>query len=208
MIVTHHGLHFFKLQMGDTVIALNPISKKSKDGKPVRFGADIVLSSLNHPDTNGFAEVSRGGEDPFVINSPGEYETQGVFVKGIFSESEYAGAKQVNTMYSFDFGGMKIGTLGLLSEEIDAKASEELSGKDILFVPIGDGLLDASAAYKKAVSLEPKIIIPVGDIDSKSESLKIFLKESGVDKVERQEKLTVKQKDVEDKKSEVVVLSV
>ena len=78
-------------------------------------------------------------------------------------------------MYSFDFGGMKIRTLGLLSEEIDAKASEELSGKDILFVPIGDGLLDASVAYKKAVSLEPKIIIPVGDVDPKSESLKVFV---------------------------------
>ena len=42
MIVTHYGKQFFKIQLGDTVIAYNPIGKDSKN-KTSRFGADIVL---------------------------------------------------------------------------------------------------------------------------------------------------------------------
>ncbi len=52
MIITYHGGEFFKVQFGDTVLAFNPISKDSKL-KSSRFGADIALVSLNHPDMNG-----------------------------------------------------------------------------------------------------------------------------------------------------------
>ncbi|MBX4211005.1 MBL fold metallo-hydrolase [Candidatus Parcubacteria bacterium] len=81
MVITYHGAEFFKVQFGDTVIAYNPISKDSKQ-KTTRFGADIVLSSLNHPDFNGIDNATHGDRNPFVITGPGEYEVKGIFIKG------------------------------------------------------------------------------------------------------------------------------
>src|SRR3984885_5824382 len=98
MIITYLGGEFIKVQFGDTVLAFNPISKDSKL-KTSKFGADIVLSSLNHPDMNGVDQISFGDKKPFVISGPGEYEVKGVFIKGLPSESNYDGEKRINTIY-------------------------------------------------------------------------------------------------------------
>ena len=78
---------------------------------------------------------------------------------------------------------------------------------DILFVPVGgDGVLTPAQAYKIAVSIGPKIIIPVhyGDIGS-TDALKAFLKEAG-ENPKPEAKLTLKKKDLEGKDADVVVL--
>jgi len=71
MIVTYYGKQYFKIQLGDRTIAYNPIGKDSKE-KGSRFGADIVLSSLRHPDFNGADQCAYGERQPFVISGPGE----------------------------------------------------------------------------------------------------------------------------------------
>src|SRR3989338_488837 len=68
----------------------------------------------------------------------------------------------------------------------------------------GDGVLGHAAAYKLAVQLEPKVIVPM-HYDEKS--LKAFLKEAGAEGTKAEEKLTIKKKDLEGKEAEVVVLS-
>lgn len=73
MIITHHKGEFMKVTFGDTTLAFNPISKKSKIAS-TRFGADIAFVSLNTPDFNGIDEVTRSGKDLFVVNGPGEYD--------------------------------------------------------------------------------------------------------------------------------------
>ena len=81
----------------------------------------------------------------------------------------------------------------------------QIETPDILFVPIGNNeLLGPIEAYKLAVTLEPKIIIPM-DYDEKK--LKAFLKEAGQEKVAPIEKLTIKAKELIGKEGEVVVLS-
>lgn len=207
MIITYLGGESFKVSFGDTTLAFNPVSKDSKL-KTSKFGADVVLSSLNHPDMNGVDQVGFGEKKPFAITGPGEYEVKGVFIKGFGSESNYDGEKRINTIYSVSLEGMNICFLGAMSQEsLPKDADEAIDGVDILFVPIGgDGVLDASKAYKLAVALEPKIIIPMhfGDIGNK-DSLKIFLKEAG-ENPKPEPKLTLKKKDLEGKDAEVVVL--
>ena len=61
MIITHHGKQFFKLQTGDFVIALNPISKESKF-KTNGFGANIALISTDYVDYNGAELVDYAGK--------------------------------------------------------------------------------------------------------------------------------------------------
>ena len=90
MIITYLGGEFVKVQFGDTTIAFNPISKESKL-PTAKFGANIVLSSLNHPDMNGAEQVSFGDKQAFAIKGPGEYEVKGIFIKGFASSSGYDG---------------------------------------------------------------------------------------------------------------------
>lgn len=207
MIINYLGGEFVKIQFGDTILAFNPISKDSSL-KTAKFGADIVLSSINHADMNGVDQVTFGDKIPFVISGPGEYEIKGVFIKGFGSESNYGGEKRINTIYSVTLEGMNICFLGALnSGELPKDADEAIDGVDILFVPIGgEGVLEPAKAYKLAVSMEPKIIIPIhyGDVGGK-DALKVFLKEAG-ESPKPETKLTLKKKDLDGKDADVVVL--
>lgn len=207
MIITYLGKQFFKIAQGDLVMAVNPISKDSKgDVKGTRFGSDIALSTINHPDYNGFDMVTHGDNVPFEVKGPGDYEIKEVFIKGIMTETTINEKKYINTIYSFMIDNISICFLGCMSNnKVSTEVREDISNPDILFVPIGNNdLLDPTEAYKLAVSLEPKIIIPM-DYDEKT--LRAFLKEGGQDKVESVEKLTIKAKDIVGREGEIVVLS-
>jgi len=217
MIITYHGVDFIKVQFGDTVLAVNPVSKDSKI-KSSRFGADITLISSKDVEHNGADVTSRGDKASFVIDGPGEYEVSGIFIKGFLSKTQYGvqnpigdkeGVDHINTIYTVAMEGMNLCFLGAFSEEaipMSAKSANE--NIDILFVPVGgDGVLDPAHAQKIAVQFEPKIIIPTHweGVGSK-DALKIFLKEAGAEGVKPVDKLTIKRKDIESKESEVVVL--
>jgi L-ascorbate metabolism protein UlaG (beta-lactamase superfamily) len=205
MIITYHGKQFFKLQQGDTVIAINPISKDSDWKEKVsRFGSELVLSTTNHPDYNGIETVTYGEQEPIAITGPGDYEAKDIFIKGNLTKSMLGGKEYMNTVYSMVMEDMSIGVLGALSKPLEPAEREGMESLDILFVPVGGELLDPAAAYKLAVSLEPGIIIPM---DYTEASLKAFLKEAGADKTETLEKLVLKKKDLADKQAEVMVLS-
>jgi L-ascorbate metabolism protein UlaG (beta-lactamase superfamily) len=207
MIITYLGKQFFKIQQGNLVVAVNPISKDSKsDVKGVRFGSDIALSTTNHPDYNGFDMVSHGETVPFEVKGPGDYEVKDIFIKGIMTETILNEKKYINTIYSLSIENISICFLGCMSNnKVTAEVRGEIGSPDILFVPIGNhDLLDPSEAYKLAVSLEPKIIIPM-DYDEKT--LKAFLKEGGQDKVAPVDKLTIKAKELIGREGEIIVLS-
>lgn len=208
MIITYQGVEFFKVQFGDTVLAFNPISKDSKF-KNSRFFADVALISANHPDFNGAENLSYSGKEPFIVSGPGEYEVKGVFIKGFGSKSNYGDKERINTVYLVSLEGMSLFFLGAIGEADIKEAKEAIDGIDVLFVPIGgNGVLDAAVAYKFAVSLEPKIIIPMHYGDSLGkDALKIFLKEAGADGAEHMDKLTLKKKDLEGKEGEVMVIT-
>lgn len=206
MVITYHGLGCFKVAQGDTTLVFDPVSKSSKAHKPVSFGTDIVLVSFNHPDTNGVDQVTRGDKEPFVITGPGEYEVHDITIYGFQSSSEYAGTKQVSTIYRVVFDDIQIvyaGTLG--SGDIDSSVKEELGSPDILFVPIGGkDVLDSKAAHKLGVQLEAKTIIPM-HYDAKA--LKAFLKEEGESGDKPQDKLTIKKKDFAGREGDIIVLT-
>jgi hypothetical protein len=185
MIISYQGLESFKISQGDLALLVNP--KPSS-----RTKADITLYST------GPAEK----DDSFAISGPGEYEVKDIAIKGF--QSEAAGSK-INTIYLISFEGMNLAFLGALANaELSKETKESLEDIDILFVPIGgEGVLDAAAAYKLAVSLEPSVIIPMHYTDA---ALKQFLKEGGEDKVEPLDKLVMKKKDLEGKEGDIIVL--
>ncbi len=125
-------------------------------------------------------------------------------VRGFGTESTYGGEKNINTIYSILLEGTNLVFLGALSTaDLPVAAKQELDDIDILFLPIGgSGVLDYATAYKLAVQLEPKAIIPM---HYTPETLKSFLKEAG-ETVAPLEKFTVKKKDLEGKEEEIIVL--
>ncbi|MBI2474521.1 MAG: MBL fold metallo-hydrolase [Candidatus Taylorbacteria bacterium] len=213
MIITYHGGEFFKVQFGEAIVAFNPISKESKL-KSTRFGANIALVSLNHPDMNGVDQLSFGDREPILISGPGEYEVRDIFIKGWRSSSGYGGEKKINTVFGVTMEGMSLCFLGALESE-KSLPMEMLQAReediDILFVPIGgDGVLNPADAYKLAVKLEPKIVIPMHynlTADSDKNALKTFFKEAGEESASAVDKLTIKKKDLEGKEADLVVIS-
>ena len=208
MIITKHGLECIKIQFGDTVLVFNPPSKDSKE-QSVRFGADVVFSSIKHPDFYGVDTIPPKGENIFVIDGPGEYEVKGVFVKGFASKSFYDKGSFLNTIYIFKLEDMNVCFLGAFGEkDLPADFLEDLDDINILFVPIGgDGVLDPIEGYKLAVKLAPNVIIPMHYRDDKDTMLKTFLKEEGTPDLKPVDKFTVKKKDVEQMEGEMVTLS-
>ena len=198
MVITYYGASCFKVQSGETVLAFNPPSKESEFKSP-RFASDIVLVSSNHKDYNGWENIpgKTANIKPFVADGKGEYEISGIYIKGIGSNGRN------NTVYTLALEDISICHLGALSKEMDPGLKEAVGEVDILFIPIGGGeLLDPQKAAGAAIHLEAKIVIPMNYNESQ---LKQFIKEFGP-ATSGTEKLTVKKKDLAEKKGEVVVL--
>ena len=212
MVITHHGGQCFKVTLGDLTVVFDPISKGATLPS-VRFGADIALISRNHPDMNGADEVTYGEKVPFVIQGPGEYERQGVVVQGFLSKSQYGLApgktEAVNTVYAVGLEDMMLVHLGALADaELSKEAREGIGEIDVLFVPIGDeGVLSPAKAHELAVSLEPKIIIPMHWSGmGLPKSIDTFLKDAG-NGSETVDKLTLKKKDLAGRDGSILVLT-
>jgi len=217
MVITHHGGQCFKVTLGDLTLVFDPISKGASLPS-VRFGADIALVSRDHPDMNGIEEVTYGEKKPFAITGPGEYERQGVVIQGFLSKSTYPTSPQkatkdtvveyVNTIYSVELEDMTLVHLGALADtELSPEAREGIDEIDVLFVPVGgDGVLTPAKAHELAVSLEPKIIIPMHWSGiGQPKSLEAFLKEAG-NGGEKVDKLTLKKKDLAGRDGSILVL--
>ncbi|MBI4088963.1 MBL fold metallo-hydrolase [Candidatus Kaiserbacteria bacterium] len=226
MVITHHGGQCFKVTFGDLTLVFDPIAKGASL-PAVRFGADIALVSRDHPDMNGVEEVTygdpsnplRAGKVPFAITGPGEYERQGVVIQGFLSKSKYptspqkatkdAVAEYMNTIYSMELEDMTLVHLGALTDtELSKEARESIDEIDVLFVPIGgNGVLTPTKAHELAVSLEPKIIIPMHWSGiGQPKALDAFLKEAG-NGSEKTDKLTLKKKDLTGRDGSILILT-
>ena len=205
MVITYHTGQCFKVSFGETTLAFDPISKKSKLS-PAKFGSDVAFISMHHPDFDGAEQVAHGNKQPFVVNGPGEYEVGDVTARGYGVKTTYDGQERYNTIYQVSLEGMNIVFLGALSSpDIDPKILGELGNIDILFVPIGGGdVLEVPQASKLAVKLEAKCVIPM---HYDKTALEAFMKEESSGSVKPQDKLTLKKKDVAEMSGEVVVLT-
>jgi L-ascorbate metabolism protein UlaG (beta-lactamase superfamily) len=204
MVISYHGGQCFKVSFGDTTLAFNPISKKSKL-ESTKFGSDVAFVSLWHDDFNGIEQVTHGSKEPIVIDGPGEYEMGSVTARGFGVKTTYDKKETYNTIYQVQMEDMNLLFLGALGDlEIDPKILSELSDIDILFVPIGGGdVLSVPQASKLAVKLEAKLIIPM---HYDAATLKLFLKEEGEESLKPIDKLTIKRKEVSAMQGDIVVI--
>lgn len=173
--------------------------------------ADIVLMTHNHLDHNNEKAVKG---TPFIIKNPGEYEVQGVFIKGIFSFHDEQQGKErgLNTIYVGEAEGIRFCHLGDFGEkELSSEQVEAIGDVDVLFVPVGGVYtIDAKAAAGIIGQIEPRIAIPMHysapKLKVKLAGVEEFLKIMGAKSVVPQEKLVLKIKDLPTQETQIIVL--
>lgn len=212
MIITYFGHSCFRIQdkLGPEGInlATDPFDK-SIGLKVPNFEADIVTVSHGHHDHNNIKAL-RG--NPFVVDSPGEYEIKKVMIQGIASKHDDQGGAERgdNIIYRIEIDGIAIAHLGDLGHALSDEQLDKLDGVDILLIPVGGKYtIDAKKAGEVVSQIEPRIIIPMHykikglklDIESEAK----FIKELGASP-KLEEKLKINKKDLPQEGMELVVL--
>lgn len=212
MVITWYGQSCFKIQSGDTVVFTDPFSKEI-GLTPPRGQANIVTISHQHYDHNNVESLS--GE-ALIVDGPGEYESKGVNVKGIFSyhDNQEGKGRGINTIYAIEMEGIKICHLGDLGQKkLTDEQLEGLGEIDILMIPVGGTFtIDGEEAADIINQIEPRLIIPmhykIPGLALKLETADTFLKEMGAGKKTALDKLTLKKKDLSQEETEVVVMKI
>ena len=208
MVINWYGLSCFKIQSGTATAVFNPFSKLSGLTPPKGEGS-ILLVSLDEPSFNNISTLKA---QPFVVDGPGEYEHQGIRIRGIATYGPEA--KKINTAYLFETEDMRLLHLGALSQErLSDEQIEQIGNIDILIIPTGGGdFINAEQAIEIINQIEPSIVIPshfkTKGVKEKLDGAEVFLKQIGQKDVEPKDKLTVKKKDIPIDRMEVVVLKV
>jgi L-ascorbate metabolism protein UlaG (beta-lactamase superfamily) len=127
-----------------------------------RVTADIVTISHDHPGHNYVQGI--GGKPQYVINGPGEYEVHNVLITGLatYHDEEHGAQFGRNTVYLYHIDDLLVCHLGDLGHPLQAHEQEEVSGCDVLLLPVGGGhSLDAKRAAELVSQIEPQLIIPM-----------------------------------------------
>ena len=195
MQITWYGHSCFRLRSRSGTVVTDPYGDDIGYNLP-RIRADIVTVTHEHPD-HANAKALKG--KPKVINGPGEYEIEGIFVIGIpvrYQDTpEQPGIR--NTMYLFDLEGVTVCHLGDLRRVPTQSQVEELGDVDVLLIPVGGGSTLGAAKASEVISLlEPRIVIPMHYQTELLRGLELepvdhFLKEMGVKEVVPQDEVKV-----------------
>lgn len=177
-------------------IVIDPFDEKIGLKMP-NFSADVLLVSHGHHDHNNVKGVKGS---PFLIDNPGEYEKNGVFVQGIDSFHDDVEGKERgrNTIYVIEAEDIRFCHLGDFGQkQLTDEQLDKIGHVDILMIPVGGTFtISSSEALKVIGQIEPKMVIPMHyalpklkvDLDGVDK----FLKAMGKNSVQPQEKLTIK----------------
>ncbi len=194
MEITWLGHSCFRLRSREGVVLTDPCPPSSgySIGKPT---ADVVLISHDHPNHSHRKAVAG---TPIFIDAPGEYEVAGIFVAGVstYHDARKGERRGKNTAYVIEMDEIRLCHLGDLGHVPTPEQAEEMSGVDVLLVPVGgQNTIDASAAADVVSLLEPRVVIPMHyktDKETASlDPLQKFLKEMGVTAAEPLPKATL-----------------
>lgn len=188
------GHSCFRIRGREATIVTDPFDKTL--GYPMRKPtANIVTVSHNHPQHSFVAGVAG---NPRVVSRPGEYDIANAFILGIptFHDKEKGAQRGKNTVFFMEIDDVKVCHLGDLGHVPTTEQVEQMSGTDILMVPVGGvTTLDAAAAAETIGLLEPKLVIPMHYrtevVKVELDSLDRFLKQMGLKEVALQPKLSV-----------------
>lgn len=178
MVITRISDFGFKLTQGSYSIAVNPPLDK-KDASAT-FGADLVLLSASASGFDSAEHFIKSPDETFVIDSPGEYEKDQLFIHSMNSTTNYRGVAAINTCHYFSIDGIDVLILGAHEPAtLPNHVTELVDNVDVLILPVtGDGVMDVISAHKLSTKLEAKVVLPAGSTNPKDPNIQAFLQES------------------------------
>ena len=215
MNISWYGQSCFKLQSKDVILITDPFDKKT-GLKPPFGAADIVTVSHDHYDHNNFQTLKN---NPFLVDSAGEYEIKKVTVRGIESYHDNMNGKErgSNVIYVIEMEDITICHLGDLGQNsLQDKQLEKIGPIDILLIPIGGvSTIDWKESNNIISQIEPRIIIPMhykipgvaGDL-LKLDDINNFSKEHGISPNDAIDKFNIRKKDLPQEKAQVTIMKI
>jgi L-ascorbate metabolism protein UlaG (beta-lactamase superfamily) len=204
MQIHYFGLSSFKITTKEATVIADPFDKKS-GLTPPRGNADILI--LTDQADPLYSATSGISGNPFLVNTPGEYDIKGVTLTGLPLQQ----GEHYITVYLIESEDIKILDLSHIKEfNLKEEDIESLGEIDILMVPVGGhDVLEASEAAKVVNQVEPKVVLPshyqIAGLATPADKLDKFIKEMG-GKSENMEKLLIKKKDLADDQVKLIVL--
>lgn len=178
MIITYQEENYFKIQSGEISLLIDPTNQRSFKGSA------LVLNTVRPSYV-----TYDGNSECFWVDHQGEYEVQGIHVRGWSAGNEGDTEK---TIYRIDFDDVIISVLGHITQEPPKDFLEYLENTDILIVPAGGKPWISQTAIAKFIrQMEPSVIIP-----SLFKDIKPFIKEFNKASVAAEEKFVFKKKDL------------
>lgn len=213
MEITHIGHSCFKIKGKDLTIVIDPYDPEQVGYKLPKLEADIVLITHRHRDHNYLDGVKNY---KMVIDTPGEYEVNGVYVQGIetYHDEKQGKERGENIMYWIDMENVDILHMGDLGHDLSEESLEKIPDVEVLLIPVGGGYtINAETAVDVISAIEPGIVIPMHyqtpdlKLSNKLDPIDKFLDEMGVSgKTKREEKLKISNKSDIPEETDVVVL--
>ena len=195
MHISWYGQSCFKLQNNEQTVLVNPSDPRKAGLKGPNFKANIfVLTDTEESIDKKVLEK----DNSFLINGPGEYEVNKVFLYGVPIKKD---GQTKSVVYQITMDEIRYGVLGQLKSIPSGEELDRLDGVDVLFIPIGGkDTLSAEKAVELINSIEPQIVIPccynIPGVNDELDSLERFLKEIGIKVSETLPKLSIKKKDL------------
>lgn len=211
MEITWYGHSCFRItERGQTTVITDPYDE-TIGLPPLKLRGDVVTISHETPG-HGAAGAIKG--EPFVINSPGEFEIGGTFIYGyaMHHVDENTGFARRNVAYLIDYPtGLNVLHLGDLSHVPDQRTIQGLGQVNVALVPVGGGnSLKASTAAEVIALIEPQYIIPmhyqIPGLKVELEPVEKFLKAMGVSRVHEDDALRVSANELPEQ-PQIVVLN-
>jgi L-ascorbate metabolism protein UlaG (beta-lactamase superfamily) len=192
--ITWLGHSCFRIRGREAAIVTDPCPPASGYiiGKPT---ADIVTVSHRH-ENHSYLKAIPGS--PVVLERPGEYEIRGAFLTGVvtYHDGQQGADRGPNVAFVIEMEDVRVCHLGDLGHTPTPEQVEEMSGVNVLLIPVGgQTTIDGAAAAEVVNIIEPAIVIPMHYRTEASNSdlapLDRFLKEMGAKELEPQPKLTL-----------------
>ncbi len=165
MIIKWFGQACIQIKTENKIVVIDPF--KNIGLRVPRLRADIVLVTHDHLDHNNLAAVRpREGKKEFALfKGAGEFEAEGILVKGVPAWHDNEGGKKRGKTYIYLIRaeGINVVHLGDLGQKkLYEEQAEALNSVDVLFVPVGGKYtVGAEEAFEITNQLDPKIVIPI-----------------------------------------------
>ena len=197
--------------IGFKIIASHPYKARKKVN--ISFGLFSNESKTLFSDTDvSVLSISQNSalknkKNIFIIDSPGEYETQGIFIQGI---SWIDKNMKPNLLYVLEAEKMRICSFSILpQQELSSKCLERIGSIDVLIMPIGQQKDVFLKDIKNIISqIEPSLVIFLKQKSDKvaKKETDNFLKAIGAKLSEEKNQMSFEKSDLDGNKRKFVVI--